>query len=696
MRNRSPDRYLAVAVSTSLVVWCACLVFVWMLLLDTSLLTHLLGVGVLLGCFGGFASMPGRVARGTQALLVKLRVVDPQTLELHQANAGAPADDTRARRRLPAGGGLIAVGCGIASTVMLALAAGWVGSATVHHLWSPGAWAVMKLLLLTAGLAPIALGMGLWTLTCSIARRRGGQEVCALELRDWMEAVAAGLALLAGAIYVGLNLLGLLVVAAVVAIGAAVGLFVWPLRAGESSAPRPLEIPSLRQRLAIAGTAAWVSLALLVQLRMLVDLGGFSLAGRCAWTAGSFALLAVFAARRDQPKRPPSAARSVGCVIGAVSGLFLQASLLLTGGRSGAGVVLIALAIATQVPLCAMTATVLSRGRRVFGASGGRARELLTLLGLGSAGGVAVFVAASSYPRGGVALLGVGLATLAGALLANIRASQDPREQVGWSLLGAGVLATVTVAVVVPVGAWRRQLPRARVGAWLTVWEDQRSGVLPVPAPGRSAAVDAFEYKWLADAKGLWAAVAPAAVDVPTELTGSVYHPADAVAAGNTGWGLPARGRSWRSRFDGVYYAPLRADHPRAWRAYSAGTLAMLGDRVHAGPVVVRTRARGDAHAALAAVAVTYLRSVGDGWAVLDLGNERAVEMMIVGPAGVVNEPDAPEELTVVKLSRIAEMVPFLRPTGPLRPGGLARMKVDLKKLSRLFDTPEPAPLNPF
>jgi hypothetical protein len=564
--------------------------------------------------------------------------------------------------------------------------AGWF---LAGHVSSPLTWTLVKAMILAVVMLPGALGLAILLLSLSIARGRRGQQALQRELREVLLATAGAGVAVGAAVQLGVNLLGLTVIAAVAAIVCGAVLWVRPVRPARTEhRSGPLEIPTAAQRLAVLGTFALGTLGLAVQMRVLGDALGATLTGVLLWLAGSLAGLGWLLARRDARSRPPSRTRVAACVIGLAAGLLLQLSLVGAGlGASSGGWVLWGLAAGGQVPLLAMAATVLCRVRRVFHASGGRPREFISRAGVGVSVAAVVYLVVAVSPAGSLIALGVALAVLVGAVLFCIRHADQPGSQVAWAVLGTGLTCLVTLAVLLGVRSVHRRLGRVHAGGWLTVSES-RSAVLPVFQPPRSREVDAVLADLLSGARGTWmnaspVDLAPALVDPNAPVTWRNW-PGDPVAAGRWGTSLPARLASTREHFDGAMYEPLPARHPAAWRAYCLETMKALKRTVSRGKVVVRSRARAANAAAALAVAVTYRHAIGDGWVVADLRGG-SVDMLIVGPLASTARPTKTDELIVVKLSKLLESLGPLRPIRVFRPGGWASLQLDVNRLRRLL-----------
>ncbi len=700
MSANATDRWILPALLASLLVWMICLIVLSAAALDPSPVTTVLAGAALALGVGVAARLPGKLARALQWVLARTGRENLPDVGFEEVGAIDDSDERRARSRLPVvGAGVALVGC-VGSSLLVYQAGRAADWFLAHYLPSPWGWSAVKFVLMFVAMFPAALGLAVLLLTLVITRRHPGQQALQHELRDLLAGAALASAVTAGAVWAGLNLLGVSLIAAVGVIVCGVALVFRPVAPGPMEAsPRPLEIPSAWQRLAVVLTFALGALGLATQWRVLVDSAGASLTGGLLWTAASLALLGWLGHRRDARSRPPSRSRTAGCVIGVVCGFLLQLSLVGAGvGATSGGWVLWLLAGLGQVPIAAMSATILSRVRRVFGASGGRPRVFLSLAGVGLACGAGGYLLLAASSSGSLIALGVALSVGVGAVLLHIRQADDPRRQIAWAVLGTGMTCLVTLAVLLGVRAMHRRVGRVRTGSWLTV-STPAGRALPHREAFRSQAVDDALREMLASARGRWirARLNSSAPDDPNSQAAWQTWPADPGAIGQRGWELPARLIVSRDHVDGVLYEPLSADHPSAWRAYCLTSMRRLGEIAAGGVVLLRTQAGPDRAAAALAVAVTYRHALGDGWAVLDLRGG-SVDLLIAGPINRVTRPADVEGAFVVKLSTLVDALGPLRPIRVFRPGGWAWMSLDVDRLRRtlkLKSAPKRPPL-PF
>ncbi|MFP4140152.1 MAG: hypothetical protein ACLFVY_06270 [Phycisphaerae bacterium] len=700
MSAKATDHWILPALLASLLVWLICLVVLSSAALDPSPVTTVLtaaalGLGVAVA-----ARLPGKLARAVQWVLACRGRASLPDVGFEEAGALDDSDERRARSRLPVvGAGVALVGC-VGSSLLVYQAGHVAAWFLAHYLPSPWGWVAVKFVLMFVAMLPGALGLAVLLLTLVITRRHRGQQAFQHELRDLLAGAALASAVTAVAVWGGLNLLGVSLIAAVGVIACGVALVFRPVPPGPlQTASRPLEIPTAWQRLAVVLTFALGALGLATQWRVLADALGASLSGGLLWLAVSLAMLCWLGHRRDGRSRPPSRSRTAGCVIGVVCGLLLQVSLVGAGvGATGGGWVLWLLAASGQVPLAAMSATILSRVRRVFGASGGRPRMFLSLAGGGLACGAVGYLLLAASPWGALIALGVALSTVVGAVLLYIRRSEDPPQQIAWAVLGTGMTCLVTLAVLLGVRAMHRRVGRLQAGSWLTV-STPAGSAMPDRETFRSQAVEDALGEMLASARGrwVWARLHGPAPGDPNSLVAWRTWPADPTAIGRRGWDLPARLIVSRDHVDGVLYEPLPADHPSAWRAYCLTSMRRLGAISAGGTVLLRTQAGVDRAPAALAVAVTYRHALGDGWAVLDLRGG-SVDLLIAGPIHRVARPADVEGAIVVKLSTLVDALGPLRPIRVFRPGGWAWVSLDvdgLRRTLKLKASPRRSPL-PF
>ncbi len=674
MRPVAVDKLFVGGLSAAATVCTASLVVLWSLHFDAAGTSVLRVPAAMALAIWLTARLPGKAARLLQRLLGAMNVAEVRSVEL-ALGAVAPVgrqELTSLMRLLAAAAALTAAG-GLLSVGAVYLAAGvkpWL--ARHAFAWDPAVWAVLKLLIETAGLVPLAAGVCLTFLVTLLIRRGSGRDLYASVFREWLAGAAAGLALAAGLWWTGADALGVAVVSAV-ALLAGGGVVI---QRGELTVrPRrtlpPVASPSsqLARRAWIAACFAALAAGLAIQMRLLRDVYGIGLGGQALWVAASLWGLLRFVTVADAKSRPPGEAQGLGATVGVLFGFVLQCSLAflgLTGG--GIAVVAALLAAGAQAPLLAMAAVLISRHRRTFAIAGGLAREYLALAGLGLAGGWLAYMAAgaasAAVPVGAVAAL-AGLVAAAVRCIARARRRGEP---VRWAALGAVLVCSAGAAPLLAL----RGRPDITAGVWLTASAgSSRADPGAAAAPGvlcgsgwRSEAITARLRRMLASRGGVWRVVAACAADIPDRLPEEmVLSPAHPDPTATRGLDVAGAAGTWRSlpdaveletqRFDGLLLSPLAADHPEAWRCYAPGVLARCAAALHRrGVLIVRARAR-DA-GTLVSVAASFARQVPSGRAVLDVRGG-AAELLLAGPRPYLLPPPTDDALVTVPLATFFE-----------------------------------------
>jgi hypothetical protein len=640
------------------------------------------------------APVPGRLARAFQRVLIWLGLQDVGAMELTTA---APMvsrrSDSLAAVRLLGFAAALAAACGSASTLLIFATrplAAWMGR---HLLWTPLAWTILKIAFQMIGMLPVAVGVSVAFEVSAIVRGRSVRDACAAAFRDWMWSLAAGLLIFGIAWLAGANLVGVVIVSAVAQLAAAGWLLTRKARPARSRRrERPIENRvGLRLGLSIGFSFAILSLICALQARMLTDVVGLGLGSWACWAALSAGLLAAMMKAADRKPRPPGPPQSAGAVMGAVAAAVLQSALgMMCLARAGALAAWVALFVLAQVPLVACATIVLSRQRRIFVASDGRPRAYLSCACAGAACGLLAYLVIGSAGLAATWLLGLATAMLAAAAVAGIATAKDVSGQVGWAVCGVALAGALVVATLVSIERAGEVTGNAAAGAWLTAVGGADSpmhpaGFLPVSRQRacRSAGVTNCAESLFFARRGVWWVVAGSASDLPAEMPGGVVAvaslPDGSIDTPGRAAGLASLAGFQRASaevdffrsaplggkmFDGIYLAPMPADHPQAWRCYNKDAIERCLSHLNPkdGVAAIRTQARaGRLYSALAAVA-TFHSVVGQSWVVMDLNNNR-IDLMIAGPARKIRRP-LPQQGVHVLLSD--ELLKLVGPIGPV------------------------------
>lgn len=678
MRPVLTDRMAVILIAAGVVVWLLALPVLWGWAFDSSgTFTLMWTLALLLTCRRMLVRRDKHLARTLRALRAVGLAGRVPLADAIAGQIGTSREDAEKRMRLLAATTIFAALCLILSTLMIPLAAACGVLLGEMFLFGQWTWRVLELLALLAGAALASAGMMAVLYASAVVRASGGRDTYAAVLRDWLWGAAVGFAGFAVAWWFGANLIFL-----VFAIAGGMGAVALTAvsRLDLPTHPRkallPFGRPGRIERLVIA--VSWGALlgVLLVQVRLLGDVFGLSLSRRMIWVFLSLGAMVWFLGRIDRKSYVPGKGQIAGASLGVCAAVLAQlAELLLVSHRPiGAGRTAVAvLAIATQIPLAALAATLLASQRRSFALGGGTAGEYLAaafagFFGAGVAWAVVGTVAWGWWVIPAVAAGGI----IAGAIYGGLRA-RGGRLRVQWMAWGA------VLAVAFGGGLWAvaadatKQVQR---GIWLTnVYATSRHGrdvlrlgVLPDRPARRSDIVTRCVSELFSHKPGRWWVVSSSAEDIPSELPPRFY----ASGASPQPMDLPERARhitpplspahpsyfryareNFVARrgydfFDGILLAPLPADHPQAWRCYNDKLLrrcvamACTGDgrwgsvvlRSQAGPGQVRRLlnvARSFADALLARNART------PGWAVVAI-TPAGVDMLLIGPGEVVGD----------------------------------------------------------
>ncbi|HUU22424.1 MAG TPA: hypothetical protein VM389_07785, partial [Phycisphaerae bacterium] len=440
MRPALADRLCVVGIAGALVLWCGCLVLLWAMAFDSSGLSTLSALTALFGAIAVTAGLPGRAARALQRLLGRLHLQELPAMELATArSSGGGRGGARAMTNLLAAAAIFAVACGVASTVAI-YGGKWLADALPAKLSATLLeWRVLGLLVQFVAMLPMGLGVSVVFLVSALLRGGSGRDTYATAFREWVLGAAAGLGGLSLAWWIGANLLGTGLVTAVLLLAGA-GLLLQRRRVTvRPRAPvRPIEAgKQRRERVGIAAGFAVLTLGLTVQSRLLRDVFAADMSIVTWWSSLSLLLLAGALRKVDHKSQAPGRRQGIGAAAGVSACLLLQVALgmgCLAAGRDG--VALGVLAGAGQIPLAALGAVVLSRGRRTFAIGGGRARSYLSSAAAGAAAGMATYILAMSAARGAVLLLGIAIGVLTFAVVRGIGLVRRVAHQVRWAACG--------------------------------------------------------------------------------------------------------------------------------------------------------------------------------------------------------------------------------------------------------------------
>jgi hypothetical protein len=284
----------------------------------------------------------------------------------------------------------------------------------------------------------------------------------------------------------------------------------------------------------------------------------------------------------------------------------------------------------------------------------------------------------------GAAGVSAAIAGMVPASVGLIQNARRPGQNIRWTAF-CGVLI-FACGIAPAAGRWG--LGPVSAGQWLTAWAgDATSAVRMAPGPvrWRSDSVAAAAGELMALHPGRWWLVCAGSGDLPAPLprgvTASMALPDRSAVSPGAGHAIRGYVGDYldeltrdRRRYEGIYLCPLSASHPEAWRCYSPAALALCRAKLAGGGVLVlRTQVGRDGAEDALAVASSFERAVGDGWAVLAAGPDGGLDMMLIGPAGAAirsehvegRSPEPVEGVLVVSLGVLLPSGRAVRPMGP-------------------------------
>ncbi len=701
MRPILTDRMAVISVVGGLVLWICCLGVLWGWAYDASGAMALrTTLAIFVACWLCMSRRGWLIRQGRRAL-VAMRLEHKIPLDDALAERlGSSREDVNKRMTILASAAVLAVACFVFATVWILAAAAIAAMIGQCFLLSDWVWKLIEWVALLAGALPVALGLAGVCFAVKVVRESGGRDIFGAGYRDWLWGVAVGVAGFAVSWWFGANLIYLVFS---VAFGILVMAVTAISRVDLATHPRkkllPFGPPPKRSSAVIASTYAGAMLVLMLQTRLLGDIFSLSLTRRLLWVFLAISLLTYFLGRFARKSKPPSRRQTAGAVIGLAAGLLAQSAewIFCLGQASGTSVP-VALGVATQIPMAALAAMVISYQRRNFAQLGGSAGAYFTAMAGGLAWAVAVFMLLGSISWGWVLLI-VLLAggVIAGGLDGARQASEKP-VRIQWLVFSGLLCVAMVVSLGVAIGRAGEVVGTVRPGAWLSAMCDvsrggrrfSQRGVLPGDKALQSEVVTDCLAGVFERRKGRWWVAASAAGDLPARdrLAGldedvdewslqnrpSIWTRIYTAGANPQPPSVARRAKRWpplsysdpnyfryaRLNFvadigcdfyDGVFLAPLRADHPQAWRCYNDRILRRcrrltegaylewvpeLGKHVPrqtSGLVALRTQvAPGHVRRALS-VARTYYNVVGSGWAVVAFRPGLAgMDMLLLGP----------------------------------------------------------------
>ncbi len=704
------DRALITIVAAILIVWAGCLTILAGWVFDTTGQSMLLTLAAFTFSLGLAVGLPGRIARLIQRLLIHFKLKDLLMVDLATGNLfpTAKRKEARAIRHLCGWVTFFCVLCGVLSTLAIWAAGVLTDFLVRNFLWDSVAWASVQFLVGVIAFLPIALAMGVVFLSGTILRSGGKKDIYAKTFSDWLWAGGVALVALAGLWRLGANLMGVVFIAAIAlgATGAVFFLFADKSQRGRRQLARPIEISSqYPRRIFISLSFGCLTFVLLIQCRIISDIGGLDFPARLCWVALSLALLAGFTKRIDKKSKPPGALQGLGCVIGLLAGAVLQTLLAIQVLSGGAGKVFCAIAaVMVQVPIAALAAILVSRHRRLFASNGGRARSFVLSTAVGMSFGFLAFLILGSLRATREALLAIVLGLCAICVMLAIKRALHSKAQLRWALFGAMLICGMAGGVLWSTVGIAEKVGSVRVGAWFSnilspadaPYRIAREGALPKPFSWRSKAVNEALENIVAYRPGKWLMACSSHNDLPDNLPFglNVVSSRPDPAAGRWGWywiegfsegkALGSAQRTGREIFDGILLAPIPADHIHAWRCYNETALKRsIAFRHPNSPVLLRTQVRRNRFADAVAVAKTFRRAVGSGWALVH-ENQGNIDILLGGPAEFVEKPFSLQKVYILELDAFDESWPDIEPIRIVKPTATLKTITTLQMLNWL------------
>ncbi len=683
------DRMAVIVIVAGLVLWVCCLTVLWGWAYDPSGSFSLLSLLAMLGGCWVFLSLRSRLLRWAVKTLHLLRL--EQHIPLGDAIAekiGSTREDARKRMQLLAAGSVLAVVCFICSTLCIPAAAAAATLLGQFFLFSDLMWRLIEIVTLAMGSIGVAAGLTAVAFASKVARASGGRDTYAAVYRDWLWGVGLAAAVFAISWWFGANLILLVFSTALVIIAVALT----AVSRGElATHPRkpmlPFGDPPRRARLKIAMGHACFALVLLIQLRLLGDVFSVSLPRRMMWIFLSLGLLAYFLSRGDRKSHPPGRRQIFGAITGVAAAMLAQAAELIVCLSLDKGVMLVViLAVGTQIPLAAMAATLLSHQRKTFAIAGGTVGGYLTAAMGGLAVAVLGWLLGGTVGWGGWLLVagGVGMIFFGGLSVSRLTGKKSERiAPIAWAVVLGGSLVAGLIASVWAIDA------DIQTGTWLSSKCSKsraqklfsQHGVQPAATGRRSELITECVGEVFTRRKGRWWIVATAAEDLPPRpvrgTPSKIFARVFPRGANPQPPSVPRRyKRRWpplsysspdffryaRGNFvaslghefyDGIFLAPLPADHPQAWRCYNdkmmrrCMAMAQTTDGQW-GVVALRTQVGPDRVRHALNVARTFYKTVRSGWAVVAI-RKKGVDILLLGPDEALA---GAEEANIVTLLR--------------------------------------------
>ena len=667
------DRIAVILIVAGLVLWACCFPILWGWAFNPSGAFSLRVVLLILATTWVCLWRREKLARITSNTLRSFGASDFIPFDAGVAGQlGTSKQDAQQRMRLLAAAGVLATACFIFSTLII-IAFAFLITRVLSELLllSSFEWSCIENISLLIGIFPLGLGFAAIVFASNVVRSGSGRDTYAACYRDWLWGIATGFAAFGIAWWFGANLIFMVfAIAAVIIIVSFTAVSRMELATHPRRRMLPFGAPEKFTRLKIVITHAAIVLVLILQVRMFGDIFALSMTRRMVWVFLSISMLVYFLGRIDRKSRPPSKTQAAGAVLGIAAAATAQGTeFILCLSLESSTWIVVLLGIATQIPMTALTAMLVSQQRRLFSIPGGTAGRYFTSVSGGIALAVLGYIFFCNLDAGLVIVMWIaaGAIILAGLTVAKHKKEMFPK-------LGMVVCSLLLGAAMV-VGAWRtyrgvvHSLGEIQPGVWLSsrvkILTAKRQfdmhGVLPLNMVERSQDITDCLAGIFERRKGRWWIVASDQSDLPNPETSdlTVYSRISRIGANPQPPSVPKKYKRWpplshsypnsfRSArldlghvfYDGVFLAPLPADHPQAWRCYNKITMfhcyrhaknKNADGHLAQGIVVLRTQTSENHVRDALGTAKTFYEIIQSGWAIVAI-RKNGLDMLLVGP----------------------------------------------------------------
>ncbi len=614
------DRFFVSALACVLSASCACLVLAWMHVFETSGEASSISIASLL-LSTAFASVVGpRLVR-----LFSMRFSRRSPGADLLAKTGFPlAVDPRMDNRVLAVSSMFCGLCVLVTPTIISQVGTLVDFVAPGMLWPSWLWIAFSLTIQSVAMLPSAIALLVAFVASSAIRGGGGTDPFASGTRNWTAGLGAGLLTVSAIWRLGLDL-----ASAASALGAGLivmGVWILTRRRLTTRPPRPpTEIPGQSHPPRLGSVCVLFLVAAIVaglQCRIMADALGADLGWQIAWMGISLVVFAWAMSREDHRPPVPSAAPHV---LGLLAACALQMAIAISPLWLGSGfaIPLVTLSALAQLPMCHLAAGIVSRQRRVFAAGGQKAGAYLSRAAFGWAVGILALLAAGHLWPARLAVVLAFVLIAAVATWNAINRSTKWHVQVAWAAMSAALLLSSSMSGALAIASATKATGPFAIGASLSVASPHSSDarIMGAPALGEDPEISLVVRRALASGASWWIVDATNR-GVELDPTGQrvLEH-----------WNMHAR--TAMPAYDGALLAPIRADHPRAWRFFNITT---IGDcysltRPPGSVMMIRTQASRDNIAPALSCARTLREVTGSGYMVFRVDDSK-IDLLAIGP----------------------------------------------------------------